>query len=177
MLHASFGIQNRFAQGGSVFSNTSCSLIPVGACDPDLSQEHQAVGFVVYVWNLRHPSCAETEKYTGPNTVLQNRDEDWLCLFLLSQNKLMDKVSLQDENKPAFGPSSHFASRFPPTFIPTFLQRSDLFPCSVGSAQQTHSCSSVSELLLFFPVRKKFFSKSQVKAWLKRRVVQITPSK
>lgn len=55
MLHASFGIQNRFAQGGSVFSKTSCSLILVGTCGPDLSQEHQAVGFVVYVWKSEAP--------------------------------------------------------------------------------------------------------------------------
>lgn len=55
MLHASFGIQNKFAQGGSVFRKTSCSLILVGACDPDLSQEHQAVGLVVYVWKSEAP--------------------------------------------------------------------------------------------------------------------------
>lgn len=55
MPHVNFGIQNIFAQGGSVFSKASCSLIPVGACGPNLTQEYQAAGFAVYVCKSEAP--------------------------------------------------------------------------------------------------------------------------
>lgn len=74
MLHASFGIQNRFAQGGSVFRKTSCSLILVGACDPDLSQEHQAVGSVVYVWKSEAPLlCRNREIHVSQHSTTKQR--------------------------------------------------------------------------------------------------------
>lgn len=90
------------------------------------------MGFVVYVCKSEAPLlCGNKEIHVSQYTATKQRLELGIALPF-NPEQVLEKVSLQDENKLTIRPPCPFTSRFPPIFT-LFIQLSDLSSFSVRS--------------------------------------------